>query len=82
MTAGIRNRRQQPATTIPPATDSDIQGTAKIIAARYGDDAVTFAAQQMDFYRCSGNDKEYAIWIRIGMAAAIRKTATAHAVAA
>lgn len=82
MTAAIRNRRQPPATTIPPVTDSDIHGTAKIIVARYGDDAVTFAAQQMEFYRSSGNDKEYAIWVRIGMAAAARETATARAVAA
>lgn len=82
MTVGTRNRRQPPATTIPPVTDSDIHGAAKIIAARYGDDAVTFAAQQMDFYRRSGNDKEYAIWARIGMAAATRETATARADAA
>ncbi len=82
MTVGIRNRRQPPATTIPPVTDSDIDGAAKMIVARYGGDAVTFAAQQMEFYRCSGNDKEYAIWVRIGMAAATQETATASAVAA
>ena len=82
MTVGIRNRRPPPATTIPPVKDIDIHGAAKIVVARYGDDAVTFAAQQMEFYCSSGNDTEYAIWLRIGMAAATRETATARPVAA
>jgi hypothetical protein len=59
---------RSPAVVIPPVTDTDICRTANLIVTRYGDDALRFAAQQMEHFRQRGENKEQAIWARIGMA--------------
>lgn len=82
MTVRIPSRPPAPATTIPPVTDADVHGIANMIITRYGDDALRFAAQQMEHFRRCGDHKEHAIWARIGMAVGTRETAPAPAVAA
>ncbi len=72
---------QAPATTIPPVTEADFQGLAGMIVARYGEDGLTFAAQQMEHFRRCGDHKEHAVWVRIGMAVGEKETAPAHAAA-
>lgn len=62
------NGPQAPAAAIPPVTDTDVYRTANMIATRYGDDALRFAAQQMEHFRQRGEHKEQAIWARIGLA--------------
>lgn len=79
MTPHNPNGPQAPATTIPPVTDADIQGIAHMIITRYQDDALTFAAQQMEHFRRCGDRKEHAIWTRIGMAVGERETSPAPA---
>ncbi|MCH8182646.1 MAG: hypothetical protein IID55_05630 [Proteobacteria bacterium] len=72
---------EAPATTIPPVTEADVQGVANMIVTRHGDNALRFAAQQMEHFRRRGDRKEHAIWTRIGMAVGERETAPAHAAA-
>ena len=79
MTRRNPNGPQAPATAIPPITDVDVQGIATMIVSRYGDNALRFAAQQMEHFHRWGDHKEHAIWARIGMAVGERETATAHA---
>ncbi len=68
MRQNTHNESQPPATTIPPVTDVDVYRTANMIVTRYGDEALRFAAQQMEHFRQRGENKEQAIWARIGMA--------------
>ncbi len=72
---------QAPATTIPPVTEADVQGIANMIVTRYGNNALRFAAQQMEHFHRRGDHTEHAIWARIGMAVGERETAPAHAAA-
>lgn len=82
MTRRIPNQSQVPAAAIPPITDADVHGIANMIVTRYSDDALRFAAQQMEHFRRCGDHKEHAIWARIGMAVGTQESAPAQAVAA
>ena len=61
-----------PAAVAPPATpavsDIEVYRMANVIVARYGDDALRFASQQMERFHQRGEPKEQAIWARIGTA--------------
>ncbi len=64
----MQNEPQTPAVTIQPVTDIDVYRTANMIVTRYGEDALRFAAQQMEHFRQRGEHKEQANWSRIGVA--------------
>lgn len=64
----MQSEPQTPAVTIPPVTDTDVYRTANMIVTRYGEDALRFAAQQMEHFRQRGEHKEQATWSRIGVA--------------
>ncbi len=81
MTLHNPNGPQTRATTIPPVTEADVRGIAGMIITRHGNDALRFAAQQMELFRRRGDHKEHAIWARIGMAVGEGETAPAHAAA-
>ena len=82
MISNIQTGLQAPATTIPPLSDADIRGTANMIITRHGNDALRFAAQQMEHCHRRGDQREHTIWARIGMEIDAQETAPAHAVAA
>ena len=81
MTLHAPSSPQVPATAIPPVTKADVQGIANMIITRYRDNALRFAAQQMEHFRRCGDHTEHAVWARIGMAVGERETARARATA-
>ncbi len=74
--------RGAPATAIPPVSDADVPGIARIIIERFGEGAPRFAAEQMEHFQRHGDAKEHGIWTRIGLEIIARDTAPEYRVAA
>ncbi len=68
MRPDMQSEPQTPAVTIQPVTDTDVYRKATMIVTRYGEDALRFAAQQMEHFIQRGENKEHATWARIGIA--------------